>query len=106
MEPDRVSILDAVVRELETLSPGLKGTVWERTQGNMLDVPDGHDPHSWILQTPDLWGWTKKSELGGVHPGIVKLLAKITANIGQATRCVDISAWGIPYLLFAPAGPY
>jgi phosphatidylserine/phosphatidylglycerophosphate/cardiolipin synthase-like enzyme len=106
MEVDQVPILDAVERELKELSPGLKGIVWERTQGNALDVPEKAEPDAWILQTPGLWGWTKKSELDGTHPGIAKLLAKITANISQAKHCVDISAWGIPHIPFAPAGAY
>src|SRR5690242_7472604 len=106
MEVDQVTILDAVERELREVSPGLKGIVWERTQGNALDVPQKAEPDAWILQTPGLWGWAKKSELDGEHPGITKLLARIRANIGQAQRCVDISAWGIPHIPVSPAGAY
>ncbi len=91
--------LEAVRRELNEVSPGLQGSVWEYTVGNSLDLT-GNDPFSWILQVPDCWG---KQE---GNPGITRLLDKITTNIKGAKRCVDISAWGIPKLPFAPAGAY
>ncbi|MFD5426601.1 phospholipase D-like domain-containing protein [Streptomyces sp. NPDC127084] len=78
--------LDAIERTLREVSPGLEGQVWERTAGNRLDAPAG-DPSGWLLQTPGCWGDAACAE----RPGTKRLLAKMTANIAQATRTVDIS---------------
>jgi phosphatidylserine/phosphatidylglycerophosphate/cardiolipin synthase-like enzyme len=55
-KPRQTLYLDAVESGLKDVSPGLAGTVWERTSGNLLAAP-GEDPASWLLQVPDLWGW-------------------------------------------------
>jgi phosphatidylserine/phosphatidylglycerophosphate/cardiolipin synthase-like enzyme len=85
-------ILDAIQAELEDVSPGLEGVVWERTTGNELDNP-------WILQVPDCWG----QSVVKVNTGIDRLLKKVQDNIAGATRCVDITGWGIPSMPLAPA---
>jgi phosphatidylserine/phosphatidylglycerophosphate/cardiolipin synthase-like enzyme len=104
----KTRFLDAVVNELKAVSPGLEGTVWERTGNNMLDAPE--DDPSWLLQVPDLWGWSPKNgpipDGTVLHPGIKRLLAKVTGNISQAKKFVDISGWGIPGIYFSPVGPY
>ncbi|MFK0219650.1 phospholipase D-like domain-containing protein [Streptomyces vinaceus] len=78
--------LDAVEQTLRQVSPGLEGRVWERTGGNVLDAstPGGGD---WLLQTPGCWG----DAACGARPGTERLLAKMTENVSQATRTVDIS---------------
>ncbi|MFJ5553294.1 phospholipase [Streptomyces sp. NPDC093225] len=78
--------LDAVEQVLRQVSPGLEGQIWERTAGNRLDssAPDGAD---WLLQTPGCWGDASCTD----RPGSRRLLAKMTENIAQATRTVDIS---------------
>lgn len=78
--------LDAVEQTLRQVSPGLEGTVWQRTSGNSLDAPAG-DPAGWLLQTPNCWGDPSCTDRVGTD----KLLAKMTANIAAATRTVDIS---------------
>ncbi|WP_329560905.1 phospholipase [Kitasatospora sp. NBC_01266] len=79
--------LDAVEQVLRQVSPGLEGTVWQRTAGNALDAPAG-DPGGWLLQTPGCWGDPSCAD----RPGSQALLAKMTANIAAATRTVDISS--------------
>lgn len=78
--------LDAVEQTLRQVSPGLEGRVWERTGGNVLDAstPGGGD---WLLQTPGCWG----DATCAARPGTERLLAKMTENVSQATRTVDIS---------------
>ncbi|MFJ9790000.1 phospholipase D-like domain-containing protein [Streptomyces globosus] len=78
--------LDSVEQMLRQVSPGLEGTVWERTSGNALDASTagGGD---WLLQTPGCWG----DDTCASRPGAERLLAKTTENIAQATRTVDIS---------------
>ncbi|MBB5121902.1 phospholipase [Streptomyces eurocidicus] len=78
--------LDAVEKTLRQVSPGLEGSVWERTAGNKLDASAG-DPADWLLQTPGCWGDDKCAD----RPGTKKLLAKMTENISKAQRTVDIS---------------
>ncbi|MBT2386242.1 phospholipase [Streptomyces sp. ISL-11] len=78
--------LDAVERTLREVSPGLEGSVWERTGGNKLDASTA-DQADWLLQTPGCWGDDKCAE----RPGTKRLLAKMTENIAGATRTVDIS---------------
>ncbi|MFE0047605.1 phospholipase D-like domain-containing protein [Streptomyces albireticuli] len=78
--------LDAVEKTLRQVSPGLEGSVWERTAGNKLDASAG-DPTDWLLQTPGCWGDDKCAD----RPGTKKLLAKMTENISKAQRTVDIS---------------
>jgi hypothetical protein len=106
MEPNPVSntpILDAIETKLRHLSPSLEHVAWERTPGNELGREDGS---SWILQVPDLWGWESESALEGLHPGIKQLLAKIENYIAEARQSVDITTWGVPNFIIAPAGPY
>ncbi|WP_424216642.1 phospholipase (plasmid) [Streptomyces sp. BI20] len=78
--------LDAVENTLREVSPGLRGTVWERTAGNRLDAsaPGAAD---WLLQTPGCWGDTTCAD----RPGTRRLLAKTTENIAAARHSVDIS---------------
>ncbi|MEV7590349.1 phospholipase D-like domain-containing protein [Streptomyces sp. NPDC090085] len=78
--------LDAVEQTLRQVSPGLEGSVWERTAGNRLDasVPGGAD---WLLQTPGCWGDATCAD----RPGTRRLLEKTTENIAAARRSVDIS---------------
>jgi phosphatidylserine/phosphatidylglycerophosphate/cardiolipin synthase-like enzyme len=78
--------LDAVERTLREVSPGLEGSVWQRTSGNSLDAPDG-DPAGWILQTPGCWGDNTCTNRAGTQ----RLLAQTTATIAKATRTVDLS---------------
>ncbi|MEY9946583.1 phospholipase [Kitasatospora sp. GAS1066B] len=79
--------LDAVEQVLRQVSPGLEGTVWQRTDGNALDAP-ADDPGGWLLQTPGCWGDPSCAD----RPGSRALLAKMTADIAGATRTVDISS--------------
>ncbi|WP_411103247.1 phospholipase [Streptomyces sp. cmx-4-9] len=78
--------LDAVERELRTVSPGLEGRIWERTAGNTLDAstPGGAD---WLLQTPGCWGDSACAK----RPGTERLLSKITENVSRAQQTVDVS---------------
>ncbi|MFE7773244.1 phospholipase D-like domain-containing protein [Streptomyces sp. NPDC057445] len=78
--------LDAVEETLRQVSPGLEGQVWERTGGNRLDSSSG-GPAGWLLQTPGCWGDATCADRSGTR----RLLAKMTENISQATRTVDIS---------------
>jgi phosphatidylserine/phosphatidylglycerophosphate/cardiolipin synthase-like enzyme len=97
--------LDAVENDLKEVSPGLAGTVWERTSGNALDV-SGEDPASWILQVPNVWGWTSMPPQGVSKPGVKALLDKIRAVISQAERCVDITGFGMLDLRASPVKPF
>ncbi|MEU1071213.1 MULTISPECIES: phospholipase [unclassified Streptomyces] len=78
--------LDAVEQALRQVSPGLEGSVWERTAGNRLDA-SAADPSDWLLQTPGCWGDDTCAE----RPGTKRLLAKMTENIAAAEHTVDIS---------------
>ncbi|MFF8731477.1 phospholipase D-like domain-containing protein [Streptomyces sp. NPDC015171] len=85
--PSATPHLDSVEQTLREVSPGLEGSVWERTEGNRLDssTAGGSD---WLLQTPGCWGDDKCAE----RPGTERLLAKMTENISKATHTVDISS--------------
>ncbi|MBW5484868.1 phospholipase D-like domain-containing protein [Streptomyces bambusae] len=78
--------LDSVEQTLRQVSPGLEGSVWERSAGNRLDAstPGGAD---WLLQTPGCWGDPACAD----RPGARRLLEKVKENISQARRSVDIS---------------
>ncbi|MEV6318868.1 phospholipase D-like domain-containing protein [Streptomyces sp. NPDC051776] len=78
--------LDAVERTLKEVSPGLEGTVWQRTGGNRLDAPEG-DPSGWLLQTPGCWGDPACHDRAGSRA----LLERMERNIARAERTVDIS---------------
>ncbi|MFJ9770528.1 phospholipase [Kitasatospora sp. NPDC101157] len=85
-QTDATAHLDAVEQALRQVSPGLEGTVWERTEGNRLDAPAG-DPGGWLLQTPGCWGDASCRE----RTGTKRVLDKMRENISRATRTVDIS---------------
>ncbi|MFJ9846397.1 phospholipase D-like domain-containing protein [Kitasatospora sp. NPDC101155] len=85
-QSDATPHLDAVEQTLRQVSPGLEGTVWQRTAGNRLDAPSG-DPGGWLLQTPGCWGDPSCTERTGTR----RLLDKMRENISRATRTVDIS---------------
>jgi phosphatidylserine/phosphatidylglycerophosphate/cardiolipin synthase-like enzyme len=93
-KPRQTLYLDAVESELKEVSPGLTGTVWERTSGNLLASP-GEDPASWLLQVPDLWGWQGAIPQGPAKPGVAALLDRIRTVISKAERCVDITGFGM-----------
>ncbi|MFF7076619.1 phospholipase D-like domain-containing protein [Streptomyces lavendulae] len=78
--------LDAVEQTLRQVSPGLEGSVWERTAGNRLgaSAPGGSD---WLLQSPGCWGDPACTE----RPGSRRLLEKMREDIAQARQSVDIS---------------
>lgn len=98
--------LDAVATELRRVSPGLEGSVWERTSGNRLDS-SADDPASWILQVPGCWGPAAEACPPGVtKPGIAKFLAKVQAVISAAERTVDITGFGVPNVVGSPAQPF
>ncbi|MFI1740472.1 phospholipase D-like domain-containing protein [Streptomyces sioyaensis] len=79
--------LDSIERSLRETSPGLEGSVWQRTNGNRLDAP-GDDPSGWLLQTPGCWGDPACKDRTGSR----RLLDKMTRNIADAKRTVDISS--------------
>ncbi|MEU8682529.1 phospholipase D-like domain-containing protein [Streptomyces sp. NPDC048611] len=79
--------LDSIERSLRDTSPGLEGSVWERTDGNRLDAPDG-DPAGWLLQTPGCWGDDRCKD----RTGSKRLLDRMTRNIADAQHTVDISS--------------
>ncbi|MFG3224605.1 phospholipase [Kitasatospora sp. NPDC048194] len=83
---DATPHLDAVEQALRQVSPGLEGTVWQRTAGNRLDAP-ADDPGGWLLQTPGCWGDASCTERTGTR----RLLDRMRENIARATRTVDIS---------------
>lgn len=85
--PSTTPHLDAVEQALREVSPGLEGSVWERTAGNRFDSSTA-DPSDWLLQTPGCWGDDKCAN----RPGTKRLLAKMTENISKATHTVDISS--------------
>ncbi|MEV7004317.1 phospholipase D-like domain-containing protein [Streptomyces sp. NPDC093982] len=78
--------LDSVEQTLRQVSPGLEGSVWERTSGNRLGslVPGGAD---WLLQTPGCWGDAECAD----RPGSRRLLEKLRRDIAAAQQTVDIS---------------
>lgn len=78
--------LDAVEQSLRQVSPGLEGSVWERTAGNRLgaSTPGGSD---WLLQTPGCWGDPSCAD----RPGSRRLLEKVREDIARARQSVDIS---------------
>ncbi|GAA4831919.1 phospholipase [Kitasatospora terrestris] len=78
---DGAAHLDAVERALREVSPGLEGTVWERTDGNALD------PAGWLLQTPGCWGDAACAD----RPGTRALLDRMRSTVAAATRTVDVS---------------
>ncbi|MFD8086460.1 phospholipase [Kitasatospora sp. NPDC059722] len=85
-QPGATPYLDAVEATLRQVSPGLDGSVWQRTAGNRLDAP-ADDPGAWLLQTPGCWGDPSCTD----RPGTRRLLDKMRENISRATRTVDIS---------------
>ncbi|MDH2424862.1 phospholipase D-like domain-containing protein [Sphaerisporangium sp. TRM90804] len=99
--------LDAVEHELNSVSPGMRGKLWERTSGNALDTTGGGSA-SWILQVPGVWGWASPTDIpkGEEKPGVKALLVKIQNNIAKAKRTVDISGFGPPDVIGSPAGPF
>ncbi|MFD6878908.1 MULTISPECIES: phospholipase D-like domain-containing protein [unclassified Streptomyces] len=78
--------LDSVEQTLRQVSPGLEGSVWERSSGNRLgaSAPGGAD---WLLQTPGCWGDPSCTD----RPGTRRLLDKTREDISRATQSVDIS---------------
>ncbi len=78
--------LDSVEQILRQVSPGLEGSVWERTAGNRLgsSAPGAAD---WLLQTPGCWGDAACTD----RPGTRRLLDKIRQDIAAARDTVDIS---------------
>ncbi|MEV7282468.1 phospholipase D-like domain-containing protein [Streptomyces sp. NPDC093111] len=78
--------LDAVEQSLRQVSPGLEGSVWERTAGNRLGASTlgGSD---WLLQTPACWGDPTCAD----RPGSRRLLEKVREDIARARQSVDIS---------------
>lgn len=78
--------LDAVEQSLRQVSPGLEGSVWERTEGNRLgaSAPGASD---WLLQTPGCWGDPGCTD----RPGSRRLLEKVREDIAGARHTVDIS---------------
>ncbi|MFD8637168.1 phospholipase, partial [Streptomyces sp. NPDC059656] len=78
--------LDSVEQTLRQVSPGLQGSIWERTSGNRLgsSTPEGAD---WLLQTPGCWGDAACSD----RPGSRRLLEKMRQDIADARQTVDIS---------------
>jgi hypothetical protein len=82
--------LDKIENAVKQVSPGLNHEVWERTHGNLLDNSGG----DWLLQTPQCWG-RDPCPLAD-RTGTKRLLDKITANIGAATKTVDITSLGCP----------
>ncbi|WP_285621186.1 hypothetical protein [Actinoallomurus iriomotensis] len=96
--------LDRIEKAVRHVSPGLEHQVWERTGGNRLDDSAG----DWLLQTPQCWGHDPCPRSD--RPGTKRLLDKITANIGEASKTVDITSLGCPEKLIAqlpsPCGTY
>ncbi|GAA0691041.1 hypothetical protein GCM10010193_51800 [Kitasatospora atroaurantiaca] len=78
--------LDAIEQTLRQVSPGLEGSVWQRTDGNSLDAPAGA-PGDWLLQTPGCWGDATCTDRAGAR----RLLDRMAENVSRATRTVDIS---------------
>ncbi|MFF3773020.1 phospholipase [Streptomyces sp. NPDC002232] len=78
--------LDGVEQSLRQVSPGLEGSVWERTEGNRLgaSAPGGAE---WLLQTPGCWGDATCADRSGSR----RLLEKVRADIAEARQSVDIS---------------
>ncbi|MEW1634200.1 phospholipase [Streptomyces sp. NPDC093801] len=78
--------LDSVEQAVRQVSPGLEGSVWERTSGNRLgaSAPGGSD---WLLQTPGCWGDPSCTD----RPGSRRLLDKMREDISKARQSVDIS---------------
>ncbi|WP_405445557.1 phospholipase [Streptomyces erythrochromogenes] len=78
--------LDSVEQTLRQVSPGLEGSVWERTSGNRLgsSAPGAAD---WLLQTPGCWGDAACTD----RPGTRRLLDKMRQDIAAARETVDIS---------------
>lgn len=78
--------LDSVEQAVRQVSPGLEGSVWERTSGNRLgaSAPGGSD---WLLQSPGCWGDASCTD----RPGSRRLLDKMREDISKAKQSVDIS---------------
>ena len=96
--------LDRIERAVREVSPGLEHRVWERSHDNRLDDSAG----DWLLQTPQCWGHDPCPRAD--RPGTKRLLDKITSNIGEATKVVDITSLGCPEKLVvslpSPCGTY
>ncbi|PRH77154.1 phospholipase [Streptomyces solincola] len=84
--------LDAVEATLRQVSPGLEGTVWQRTRGNALDTR-GDGPAGWLLQTPGCWGDPRCRDRSDTR----RLLARIESTVASATSTVDISTLVPPF---------
>ncbi|RJQ76316.1 phospholipase [Pseudonocardiaceae bacterium YIM PH 21723] len=78
--------LDIVQKSLKETSPGLEGSLWQRTEGNKLDN-SADKPASWLLQTPGCWGDAACKDRSGTD----QLIDRMTQHISQAERSVDIS---------------
>ncbi|WP_141911800.1 phospholipase [Micromonospora sp. A202] len=104
MQPSRVEtpFLDAIEAELKEVSPGMRGRIWERTDGNALG-PLPEAPGPWLLQVPNCWGSTT---VPSAKPGVTALLDRIRTTIAQAQRTVDITSFGVPSLPGSPAGAF
>ncbi|MGW1518643.1 phospholipase D-like domain-containing protein [Streptomyces sp. NPDC002287] len=83
--------LDAVEQAVRQSSPGLEGSVWERTSGNRLgtSAPGGSTAggSGGLLQTPGCWGDPSCSD----RPGSRQLLGTMREDIAKARQSVDIS---------------
>jgi phosphatidylserine/phosphatidylglycerophosphate/cardiolipin synthase-like enzyme len=103
-----MTYLDAVEAELNRISPGMQGKLWERTPRNALDLAKSDVATSWILQVPGFWGWNAQNPVpkGEEKPGVKTLLVKIQNNIANAKRTVDITGFGVPSVIGSPAGPF
>lgn len=78
--------LDAVEAQLRQLAPGSEGTVWKRTDGNLI-AGHGVGGSHWLLQSPDCWGQGDCSSATGAQ----RLADAIRSDIAAALEWVDIT---------------
>lgn len=84
--------MDAVVKAMRGVSPGLEGTVFRRTSGNQVIGHDGGGA-SWLLQTPDCWGL---SDCPAEPPSFGRYLSSLRGDLAAAKTQVDITTL-MPY---------
>jgi phosphatidylserine/phosphatidylglycerophosphate/cardiolipin synthase-like enzyme len=84
--------MDAVLKAMRRVSPGLENKVYERTSGNQVIGYDGR-PDSWLLQTPDCWGMPN---CPANPPSYARYLNSLRVDLAAARIQVDITTL-MPY---------
>lgn len=84
---DGTPYMDAVLKAMRRVSPGLENKVYQRSDGNQLIGSDG-SKHGWLLQTPDCWGL---ANCPNDPPAFSRYLHSIKSDLADARTQVDIT---------------